>query len=173
MEQWKTIEFRGRLFEVSTLGNLKNPKTGKKLSTHKNSSGYQVHTKDKAYILHRLVAFAFIPNPENKQFVNHKNGIKSDNTVENLEWVTRSENERHSIHVLGNKRNTSGLLKAIRNGLNRKKVDVFKDGVFVGQFVSCKEASIFAGVSQSSINSHLHGRTRTFKGYTAKYNTTP
>lgn len=60
--------------------------------------------KFKRYLLHRLIATFYIPNPENKEFVNHKNGIKSDNRVENLEWVTRSENEKHA-HLTGLKNN--------------------------------------------------------------------
>lgn len=69
-----------------------------------NTTGYlKVDLQGRSYLVSRLVALTFIPNPKKKPFVNHKNGDYIDNRVSNLEWSTHSENMKHSYNVLGNK----------------------------------------------------------------------
>ena len=120
MEIWKDITGYEGYFQVSNLGNFrsldriikyKNSGTrlypGKPLLKETTLDGYQriVLMKEaikRRFMCHRLVAQEFIPNPENKPFINHINGNKSDNRAENLEWCTQSENELHSFRTLGN-----------------------------------------------------------------------
>ena len=106
-EVWKSTIYDD--YEVSSLGRVRNVITHKVLSTFdKNRLGYirvnlYNNGKKKRYFIHRLVAEAFLPKKQGKDFVNHKDGNKQNNHLDNLEWCNRSENQLHSYYVLKNK----------------------------------------------------------------------
>ena len=110
MEEWKEIVDYPN-YMVSNFGNVKNIKTDKILKAGINSSGYYVinlckNGKVKLFQIHRLVANAYIENPETKQNVDHSDGDKFNNKVNNLRWATKTENARNSKLY---SRNTSGV----------------------------------------------------------------
>ena len=95
---WKPVQGFENLYEVSNEGNVRNAKTGRILKTYDNGHGYRkVELGNKKWYVHRLVGQAFIPNPYNLETINHKNEIKTDNRVENLEWMSRADNLRYSL----------------------------------------------------------------------------
>ncbi len=135
-EEWRSVVCPGlpevnKIYSVSNFGRVrrdvsaKTASAGKILTSTLIRSGYLGVTlcyqnTRRSISIHRLVALAFIPNPENKPQVNHKNGVKTDNRLENLEWVTASENVIHSFSVLGRKAATGE-----RNGSAKlTKIDV-------------------------------------------------
>lgn len=122
----------------------------KVINQHKSKKGYlrvalKINNKWKTLIVHRLVAEHFIPNPENKPQVNHINGIKTDNRVENLEWNTPKENVNHAI-VNNLFNNSNAHIK------NMRKI---KDTSTGRIYNSIKEAALSNGIKMSTLSAML------------------
>ena len=202
-EIWKDIKnYEG--YQVSNFGRIRSldrmvncPLNGKRLIKGKilkpgrSSNGYlSVNLCGSTNNVHKLVAEAFIPNPENKPCIDHINTDKMDNRAENLRWVTHKENMNNPKTLLkiveARKGKTQSketiekrvskirgvprpqeVVETIRKKLSKPIIQYAKDGTFIKEYPSIKDAKIETGIS--SIMDNLRNRQRTAGGYIWKY----
>lgn len=155
-EKAKSVIGYEGLYMVDSLGNVYR-QDGKVLIQHKNKFGYmnvmlRKDGKQKQHKVHRLVAQAFIPNPQGKEQVNHIDGDKTNNAVWNLEWVTPKENVNHAFRT--------GL--NIQKGNNKTPVLCVETGII---YPSVKRASEDMGIISTSIFNVLSGLSENARGY--------
>jgi hypothetical protein len=178
-ENWKDVEGYEGLYQVSTLGRVSRQGVIRK--TQANNVGYNTidlykNNKRKTMLIHRLMALAFLPKIPGKNNVNHKNGVRGDNTLSNLEWCTQQENIKHAFDVLGYRNNFQtnhprpSLGKFGKDSHTSKPVRQMKGGDLITLWDSGMDA-VRAGFRSSKITECCQGKRKTHGGYEWQYAT--
>jgi len=180
IEKWMPVNNYLGMYEVSDLGRVRgvlrkanNNKIiqPKILKQRVNNRGYLVVTlRNNGHIfipfVHKLVICAFLPNPQNKPEGNHRFGIKTDNRLSQLEWVTKSENIKHSFDVLGKKSINYWEGRFGKNHPNSKEVICLNTGEI---YESLRMAANKLGLSTPSIGDVCRGYASSTRGLKFKY----
>ena len=165
-EIWKDIRGYEGLYQVSNWGKIRN-KYDKILIDKRTRFGYlrirlSKNGKSKQYFVHRLVAEAFIPNPNNYEQVNHKNELKYDNRVENLEWCDRKYNINYGT------RNERGKMNHPYKTKKILQIDPNTEEI-IKIYVSCKELFKETGFNTGYISLCCNGRKKVAYGFKWRY----
>lgn len=167
-------------YEVSDDGLVKNKERQRILKSNKMKNGYlsvSLRQEDGSYKLvyvHRLVAETYLPNPENKSDVNHKDGNKLNNHLDNLEWATRSENLKHAYNI-GLKENNREIARnlcltneKILQHREESKVQIQQldeTNNLIAEYASIAEAAEATGIVKQNIAAASLGQRRTAGGF--------
>lgn len=171
-EIWKDIKGYEGIYKISNLGNVKSNKLLKKeLCTNGYFRVTLYNEKSpKRFLVHRLVAETFIPNPENKPQVNHIDGNKLNNCVCNLEWATSKENNVHAFKLGLNKGSFGMLGKKGKLNKRAKIINQYSlDGCFIKSWYGFYEIQRELNINISNIVACCKKRRKKAKGYIWKY----
>lgn len=180
-EIWKDIKGYEGLYQVSNLGEIRSldhttiirddkknrvyerRKKGRILKPFSSKRGYLKVTltknkKTKDVKIHRIVATTFLDNPLNKRDINHKNGIKTDNRIVNLEWATHQENMQHAFKT--------GLISKFKK-IKIKQYDIH--GKFIKEYESISEASRELNIKIAGLSKSLKSGNHKYKGFLWEY----
>ena len=180
VEIWKDIKDYEGLYQVSNLGNVrsldmiimqlhywskkyvKHIYKGRLLKGSKNSNGYKVITlhkgkKTEKKLLHKIIAETFIPNPNNYNYINHKDNNPSNNNVNNLEWCTQSYNIKYAYE------------KGNKTQQKKKKINQIKNGNILKTFISISDAERKTGIKGANISKCCRNLRNYAGGYQWEY----
>lgn len=164
-EVWKQVENYSN-YEISNLGNIKGKKGLLKPSI-KNGYyfvGLSKNNQRKDFYIHRLVAEHFIPNPENKNYIDHINTDRTDNRVENLRWVTRSENMNNPITIEKCRKRELGKIGKQHNK-SKPIIQFTKQGEFIREWDCAMDVQRELGLNSGKINACCRGEQSTSGGF--------
>lgn len=157
------------IFVVSNFGDVYFARYRRSPSTHSDKDGYITFTckapigsdnKTRRFMIHRLVAMAFIPNPENKPQINHKNGVRNDNRLVNIEWATAKEDAWHRFNV-----NKFKPKSGWQHKLSKPVSQYDKDLNHIADYGGASEAARLTNGNQASITACCNGKCHSSGGY--------